>query len=210
MFYNGSIAFVVRMLRTVTVKNNACILITVLSLQFLGCHEKDGLMNYELKKLGAVIKIPDSYKPVTEKDIERIIYKKRDSGFKNDLLRMCRLNPKCEFLIDTLNPYKFIMTSEITPYFKIDSNAFYFTIDHEPSISSSSPNISDSVYYVGSKMGSFSDFKFIESKYLRKLNAYKRISYNYMISSDKKIIGIGFYSPEEQDVRRFINTIKKK
>lgn len=191
-------------------KSNACVLIAMLCLLFLGCHKKDGLMNYDLKKLGAVIEIPDSYKPVTEKDIERIIKKKNDLGFKNDLLRILHLNTKCEYLVDTLNPYKFIMTSEITPYFKIDSNAYYFIIDHERSISSSSPKVEDSVYYVGSKMGSVADFKFIESKYLRKLNAYKRINYSYMISSGKKIIGFAFYGPEEQDVSRFINTIKKK
>jgi hypothetical protein len=188
--------------KSIAVKNNTCILIVILSVLFIGCHNKDGLMDYELTELGAVIKIPDSFKSVTEKDIVGIVFKENDLELKNDLLKVYKLNPKCKFLIDTLDPYKFIMTAEITPSFKIDSNALYFIIDHERSISSSSPNINDSVYYVGSKMGSIAGFSFIESKYLRKLNAKKRINIGPDIYKTYPLVDLSLIKQQRYAIHR--------
>ncbi len=166
-------------------------------------------MNYNLKEIGAVIKLPNSYKLADKNNIHRIVHQQTQEKIKDELTKWLLSGPG-ELLIDTLNPYKFIIVSKITPYVPIDSNSFYFVIDHERSLSSSKPNINDSTYYVGSKMGSIAGFKFMESKYRRTSNNNMRIAYSYMISSKEKTIGIGFYSPAEQDVKPFVNSIKKE
>jgi hypothetical protein len=175
----------------------------------MNCSENNSSMNFDLKDLNAIIRIPSLYKSVDEKEIGRIINKENDFQFRDELLAFIIQNPNDNVLIDTVNPYKYILVSSITPYIVIDSNSFYYTIDHERSISCSKPN-NDSTYYVGSKMGIIGNFKFIESKYQRAREGRQRIGYTYIISSEAKTIGISFYSPEIQDVRQYINTIKKK
>jgi hypothetical protein len=194
----------------INMKNSLCILIISFSFILIGCGENSGLMNYKLKEIEAVIKLPNSFKPIGQEDVLRAIDKKKDPGFKNGALQFQQLNPNSEMLIDTVDPYKFIMISKITPYAPIDSNSFYFLIDRERSRSSSKPDINDSTYYVGSKMGAIGAFKFIESKYKRTSNNMTLVVYSYMITSDKKSTGIAFYGPKEQDVRVFVNSIKKE
>ncbi|RZJ49968.1 MAG: hypothetical protein EOO44_17295 [Flavobacterium sp.] len=169
-------------------------------------------MNYELPKLKAEIKIPDSYKPVDNIDINRIISRPDDIGFREEMLNFYKTNPKTKLLIDTLNPYSFIMISEISEYVPIDSNSFYGTIEYERNRSSSSPAVEDSTYYVGSKIDSVPNFKFLTSKYERKLNGRHRFSHLFIISSKNKTLGISFYSPtdEKRKVMRYIKTIKER
>ena len=179
-----------------------------ISLLFISCQKKGNCMNYDLKKIGAIISLPNSYRLVDSNQLDLIVNKKDDEAFKGELKDFYIKNPNKQLLIDTLNPYNFILLSVITPYVPIDTNTLYFVIERERSLSSSSPNVSDSAFYVGSKMDSISNFKFIVSKYKRTKFNKKRIGYNYMISTDRKTIGIAFYSPEEQETRPFINSIK--
>ncbi|MEO7214722.1 hypothetical protein, partial [Mucilaginibacter sp.] len=146
-------------------KNSFCILIVAFSFILIGCREKSSLTTYNLKEIGAVIKLPASYKAADRNNIDRLINKQADENIKNEFTKRLLSDTGSKLLIDTLNPLKFIFISKITPYAPIDSNSFYFIIDHERSRSSSKPDINDSTYYVGSKMGSVSGFKFMESKY---------------------------------------------
>ena len=175
----------------------------------MNCSVHNRLMDYDLKELDAIIRIPCLYKSVDEKEIKRIINKENDSRIRDELLTFIIQNPNENLLIDTTNPYKYILISTITPYVVIDSNTFYYWIDHQRSLSSSKP-FGDSQYYVGSKMGRIAHFKFIESKYQRGSEGKQRIGITYIISSEAKTIGIGFFSPEIQDVRQYINSIKRK
>jgi len=183
------------------------LLFIILSFLFMNCNENNNVMNLELKELDAIIKLPGQYKSVEVTEIGRIIY--NDSLFRDELLAYLFQNPDDIVLIDTVNPYRYIVVSSITPYIVIDSNTFYYLVDHERSFSGSSPD-SDSTYYVGSKMGSLGPFKFIESKYQIASNGRRRIGYSYILSSEEKTMGISFYSPGVQDVRQYINTIQKK
>lgn len=186
------------------------VLILFLPFLFMNCNDdKAGFVDYDLRELDATIRIPGLYKSVDGKEAGRIINKEYDSEFRDELSDYIIRNPDDQMLIDTLNPNKFIVVSAITPYVVIDNNSFYYTIDHERSISGSKQS-NDATYYVGSKMGSVGTFKFIESMYRRAAGGRLRIGYTYLISSEAKTISISFYSPEKQDVRQYINTIRKK
>jgi len=86
----------------------------------------------------------------------------------------------------------------------------YVLLDNERKKSSSGPEVNDSTYFVGARIDSTSSFKFIEFKYTRKSGNKHRTGYTFMISNNTHTSGISFFSPEEQDVRKYLKTIAKK
>jgi hypothetical protein len=46
----------------------------------MACHQENNLINYDLKGLGASIKIPNSFVPVSKKDIGLFFTKKERDG----------------------------------------------------------------------------------------------------------------------------------
>lgn len=174
------------------------------------CQEDNGLMKYDLENLSATIELPDTYKPVNKERLDRILVWKEDDQFKNELLAYLRKKKSFKSLIDTLNPYKFIFIDEKVAYVKIDTNSMYLLIDSERKKSSSRPGVNDSTYFIGSRIDSNSSFKFIESKSNRKSGAKRRFGYTFVISNNTHTSGIAFFSPKEQDARKYVKTIAKK
>ena len=141
--------------------------------------------------------------------MDRMLSDKSDVNYKNELLNFSQTNAGVEFLIDTLNPYKFILIKEKVSYVKIDTNTLYLIVDKERRQSSSTPDIMDSIFYVGSRIDSIANFKFIESKHNRKSGTKQRIGYSFVISTDTHTTGISFYGPQEQEAVKYIQTIQR-
>ena len=80
----------------------------MLFLLFQSCAEKDNLQEYDLETLGATIKLPNTYSPVSKERLNRILNHKEDQGFKNELLGLIQRKKNIKMLIDTINPYKYI------------------------------------------------------------------------------------------------------
>jgi hypothetical protein len=186
------------------------LLISILFLFFQSCVEKDNFQEYNLETLGVSIKLPRTYRPVNKERVDRILNHKEDQGFKNELLSLIQRKKNVKMLIDTINPYKFILITEKVPYVKIDTISMYIQIDDERKKSSSRADVNDSTYFVGSRLDSIGSFRFIECKHTRKSGNRRRIGYTFMISDDAHTSGISFFSPEEQDARKFVKTILKK
>lgn len=180
-----------------------------LSTLLLSCANKQSTIKFDLKSLGAIIELPGSYVNIDTTYFHNFIFNIRDSLYIKDLYKNLKNIDHEYYLIDTLNYNRFILITNIEPYAKVDSNLFWFVIEKERKISCSKPTI-DSTYYYGSKIGRVGELCYIESKYCRlsTLNR-KRISYNFTISSDKKSLGISFFSPEDQNVKPFINSLRK-
>ena len=185
------------------------ILIFFSSVLFLSCENNSKYEDFELHSLKATLQLPISYKVVNDKGISAVINKVEDSQFRSQLLSLLKQNPEDILLVDTLNPYYYILISDITPSIEIDSNSFYYIIDKERLKSCTEPKI-DSTYYVGSKMGESNGIKFIESKYLRYDNKKRqRIGHVFLLTSEQTTTAISFFSPEEQNATKYIETIKK-
>lgn len=175
----------------------------------LSCEDNKLTSRFNLKPLDATIELPSSYINIDTSNFQNFVFNERDSLYRRELYNDLKNNAYDFYLIDSLNYKRFILIAEIEPYERIDSSLFWFIIDRERKISSSKPTI-DSTYFIGSKMGGVGDFPYIESKYCRlgTLNR-KRYGYVFTISSEKKSLGICFFSPEDQDVKPFINSIRK-
>lgn len=185
------------------------LLISILFLFFQSCVEKDNFQEYNLETLGATIKLPGTYSPVNKERLNRILNHKEDQGFKDELLDLIQRKKNVKMLIDTINPYKYILITEKVSYVKIDTILMYIQIDDERKKSSSRADVNDSTYFVGSRLDSIGSFRFIESKHTRKSGNRRRIGYTFMISDDTHTSGISFFSPEEQDARKYVKMIFK-
>ena len=185
------------------------LLISILFLFSQGCREKDNFQEYNLEALGATVKLPGTYSPVNKERLNRILNHKEDQGFKDELLSLIQRKKNIKMLIDTINPYKFILITEKVSYVKIDTILMYIQIDDERKKSSSRADVNDSTYFVGSRLDSIGSFRFIESKHTRTSGNRRRIGYTFMISDDAHTYGISFFSPEEQDARKYVKTIFK-
>lgn len=93
---------------------------------------------------------------------------------------------------------------------EIDSNSFYYSIYFQRKNFNKKYD-NDSAYFLGSKMGSVGDIKYIDSEYIKSSeDSIIQCIYNsYIISTIDKLLGICFYSPYEQNVDIFINSIMK-
>lgn len=185
------------------------LLISILCLCIQSCVEKDTFLKYDLEPLKASIKLPGTYSPLNKGRLDRILNHEEDQGFKDELLSLVQGNKNIKVMIDTINPYKFILIEEKVSYVRIDTMAMYILIDSERKKSSSRADVSDSIYFVGSKLDRIGRFRFIESKHTRKSGNRQRIGYSFIISDDAYTSGISFFSPEEQDSRKYITTISK-
>ncbi|MGM9475741.1 hypothetical protein ACS5PU_04890 [Pedobacter sp. GSP4] len=162
-----------------------------------------------MKNLKATISIPASYQLVNKERLDRVLPEKQDEGFKNELLNQSLTKPKLIFLIDTLKPNRYMMIQDQVPYTKIDTLTLYLLIDDERKKSSSTPEVNNSTFFVGSRMDSIKNFRFIESKHKRRSGNQTRIGYTFLISSDKNTTGISFFGNEEQNARAYVKTVKK-
>ena len=191
-------------------KVNLHIFLYILAILTIGCDADTNLKGFELDSINATIELPRSYKVVNEIEIKTIINKVEDTLFRNELLSFIMLNSEDILLVDTLNPYKFILISDIKPRIEIDSTSFYYIIDKERQKSCTEPKV-DSTYYIGSKIGNYNGIKFIESKYLRyDNNKRQRFGYVFVITSEQTSIGISFFSPEDQETEKYIESINRK
>lgn len=186
------------------------VLISILFLFFQSCIEKDNPLEYDLETLGATIKLPNTYVPVSQERLDRILNHKEDQRFKDELLGVIQRKKNVKMMIDTINPYKFILITKNISYVKIDTFSMYIQIDDERKKSSSQADINDSTYFVGSRLDSIGSFRFLESKHTRKSGNTRRVGYTFMISDNAHTSGISFYSPEDEDARKYVKTIFKK
>lgn len=186
------------------------VLISILFLFFQSCIEKDNPLEYDLETLGATIKLPNTYVPVSQERLDRILNHKEDQRFNDELLGVIQRKKNVKMLIDTINPYKFILITENISYVKIDTLSMYIQIGDERKKSSSRADINDSTYFVGSRLDSIGSFRFLECKHTRKSGNRRRVGYTFMISDNAHTSGISFYSPEDEDARKYVKTIFKK
>ncbi|MCF8372741.1 MAG: hypothetical protein K9H64_14045 [Bacteroidales bacterium] len=177
-------------------------------LTIFSCKEKATLQELKIDTICSIIKIPSVYKKVEESDIRKFINQKEDELFRDELLNFASQNSEDLLLLDTLNPFKFILISEIIPSIQIDSIMFWLIIDQEREKSCNEPK-PDSTYYVGSKLKILKNIKYIESKHVShdRFNR-QRVGYSFIISANNKTVGIGFFGPEEQDISNYINSIE--
>jgi len=184
-------------------------LISILFLFFQSCVEKDNFLEYNLETIRATIKLPDTYGPVSKERLDKILNHKEDQRFKDELFGLIQAKKNVKMLIDTVNPYKFILITENVSYVKIDTTSMYIQIDAERKKSSSRVDINDSTYFVGSRLDSIGSFKCMESKHTRRSGNRRRNGYTFMISDNAHTSGISFFSPEDQDARKYVKTILK-
>jgi hypothetical protein len=178
-----------------------------LSILTIGCSDNLNLKEFNLKSLNTTIELSSSYKIVGKKELSAVVYKEQDSQFRTELFGFLEQYPDDVLIVDTLNPYKFIVISDIKPSFKIDSIAFIFLVSKARLASSSEPKI-DSTYYVGSRMGETNGLKFLESKYqLYDGINRQRISYSFIITSKQTTIQIVFNSPKDQNIIQSIKSM---
>ncbi|MGK0448395.1 MAG: hypothetical protein ACJA2M_002185 [Polaribacter sp.] len=178
-----------------------------LSILTIGCSDNLNLKEFNLKSLNTTIELSSSYKIVGKKELSAVVYKEQDSQFRTELFGFLEQYPDDVLIVDTLNPYKFIVISDIKPSFKIDSIAFIYLVSKARLASSSEPKI-DSTYYVGSRMGETNGLKFLESKYqLYDGINRQRISYSFIITSKQTTIQIVFNSPKDQNIIQSIKSM---
>ncbi|MCT4640183.1 MAG: hypothetical protein N4A72_20975 [Bacteroidales bacterium] len=176
------------------------ILITISS-----CRKKTALQEMDLKSINTTIKIPWEYKIEKEGIIREYINQNTDEVLRNKMSSFT----EGIFLVDTVNPARFINVSEIKPYVEIDSMVYWSLIGNQRSTSCTEPK-PDSTYYFGSRMRFCKDFKYIESKYIKHINDCEEpiIAYSFIISMNNRTIGVCFFGPGEQYVLNYINSIK--
>jgi len=185
------------------------LLISILFLFFQSCIEKDNFLEYDLETLRATIKLPNTYGSVSKERLDKILNHKEDQRFKDELLGLIQRKENVKMLIDTINPYKFILITENVSYVKIDTTSMYIQVDDERKKSSSRVDINDSTYFVGSRLDSIGSFRFIESKHTRRSGNRWRTGYTFILSDNAHTSGISFFSPEDQDARKYVKTILK-
>ena len=176
-----------------------------------GCKSKLELQDYDLSYINASIKIPTSYVSIDPDTLKDRISKIKNSSYPTNAINSVFNKPGTILLADTTNYHKLILISPLKNFIEIDSNSFYLIIDYQRKTYNKMYD-DDSAYFFGSKMGSVGSLKYIDSQYLKSgQDSIIQCIYNsYIISTDNKSLGISFYSPYEQDVSRFINSIEKK
>jgi hypothetical protein len=176
----------------------------------MGCRRNANEREIELDCLNATMKIPGSYKRLTSQNFSGVISSKADVKFRVGILTYMDQNPDDLIYMDTVDPYYFMMISAIE-YVPIDSMTLYAAIDWENNRTDIISGY-DSNYYYGSKYGHFSDVRYIVSKRWRKSFITKRVCFTYIftISTADKTAGISFFSPVEQNVMKYIWSIRKK
>lgn len=162
-----------------------------------------------METLRATIKLPNTYLPVSTERLNIILNQREYQQFKDELLDLIQRNKNVKILLDTINPYKFILIKENVSYVKIDTVSMYTLIDNERKKSSPRTDINDSTYFIGSRLDSVGSYRFIESKHTRKSGNRGRTGYTFIISDNAHTSGISFFSPEDQDARQFVKTIFK-
>jgi hypothetical protein len=183
------------------------ILISIVLLS-TSCKSHVDLQNYYLEYINATIKIPASYINMDHDTIVKRVSQRMDSSYVNYLIKTVLNKQGSTILADTTNYHKIILISPISNYVEIDSNSFYYSISYQRKNFNNMYD-NDSAYFFGSKMGSVGDIKYIDSEYLKSSedSIIQCIFNSYIISTIDKSLGICFYSPYEQDVGKFINSI---
>jgi len=75
--------------------------IAIIFLFAQSCQENNGPLEYDLVNLGATIKLPNNYRLVNKERLDRVLAKKEDEQFKNELLAMIHKKRNIELLVDT-------------------------------------------------------------------------------------------------------------
>lgn len=186
----------------------ACLIISMISFLFVACQPEASMKRIQLEYIDGSMMIPSTYVELSFENIDDIIYKAEDLPYKMELTELMG-DPSDIRYVDTLDPYDFIHIFPAS-YKRIDSNAYYFTVNYHLNRFPQAVRPGDTIQFYGCRMDSIRDFRILETKMIRENVRIEggRYSYTASITKDSSTVSVQISTNSPLNTWEYYRTLR--